>query len=272
MLAYPAIDPVAFKLGPLQVHWYGLMYLVGFALAWILCRIRGRRPDLNFSAEEVADLIFYAAMGVIIGGRLGYILFYDWPIFAQQPLIIFKIWQGGMSFHGGLLGVAFALWAYASRYQRNFFAVSDFLAPVVPLGLAAGRIGNFINGELWGRVTNVSWGMVFPGGGALPRHPSEIYEFFLEGNVLFLILWFYSARPRAHMSVSGLFLFGYGIFRFICEYFREPDPQIGFVAFGWLTKGQLLSIPMVVIGLLMLALSGCNTTSASSNNSAKLSL
>ena len=252
MLHYPPLNPIALQLGPLKVHWYGLMYLLGFALAWILCTRRGKRADIHLNPEQVSDLIFYAAFGVILGGRLGYTLFYDFPHFIAQPLSIFKIWQGGMSFHGGLLGVLFALFLYARKSKRHFFELTDFIAPVVPLGLAAGRVGNFINGELWGRMTTVPWGMIYPEAGPLPRHPSEVYEFLLEGIFLFIVLWFYSRKPRPCMAVSGLFLVGYGGVRFFCEFFRQPDPQLGFIAFGWLTQGQLLSIPMILIGAILL--------------------
>lgn len=252
MLNYPEINPIALQLGPLKIHWYGIMYLIGFVMAWWLGTIRARHSQGTWSKEQVSDLIFYAAMGVVIGGRVGYMLFYDFSDFLAQPWIIFKLWEGGMSFHGGLLGVLIALVLFSRKTQKPFMGVVDFLAPLVPLGLAAGRIGNFINGELWGRVTTVPWGMVFPNAGPLPRHPSQLYEFFLEGIVLFLILWFYSAKPRPRMAVSGLFALGYGVFRIIIEFFRQPDTQLGFVAFGWLTQGQLLSIPLVLVGIALL--------------------
>jgi len=252
VLTYPTINPIAFQIGPLKVHWYGLMYLVGFVAAWLLALWRARRSEGRWSTEQVADLIFYAALGVIIGGRLGYMLFYNLPGVLAHPLSVFKIWDGGMSFHGGLLGVIISIWLYSTRHAKTFFEVSDFVVPLVPIGLAAGRLGNFINGELWGRVTTVPWGMVYPQAGPLPRHPSELYEFLLEGVVLFVIVWFYSAKPKPKMAVSGLFLLGYGCFRFFCEFFRQPDPQLGFIAFGWLTMGQLLSAPMIVIGVWLL--------------------
>lgn len=255
MLKYPQIDPVAFHLGPLPVHWYGIMYLVGFLAAWLLLNWRAKHSNGLWNKEQVSDLIFYGAMGVIIGGRIGYMLFYDFSSFVHQPWIIVKIWDGGMSFHGGLLGVLVALLLFAKRYQKNYFDVTDYLAPVVPIGLGAGRIGNFINGELWGRVTDAPWGMVYPQAGNLPRHPSELYEFLLEGVLLFLILWCYSNKPRPRLAVSSLFLLGYGLFRFFCEFFRQPDIQLGYLAGNWLTMGQILSIPMIIIGLVLLVVS-----------------
>ncbi len=248
MLVYPQMDPVAFRVGPLAVHWYGVMYLVGFLLAWIALAWRVRNPARGFTRAELPDIFFYGALGVIIGGRLGYLFFYDFAVLLQAPWQVFMIWQGGMSFHGGLMGVIVALYFYARKTQRALIDVTDFIAPVVPLGLATGRIGNFINGELWGRVTTVPWGMVYPGGGPFARHPSELYEFLLEGVLLFLLMWWYSKKMRPRWAVSGFFLLFYGIFRCIAECFREPDSQIGFIAFGWMTKGQLLSLPMIVIG------------------------
>ncbi len=252
MLTYPVINPVALQLGPVSVHWYGLMYLIGFLGAWILLAYRARKPGSGWTTAQVGDLIFYGALGVIIGGRVGYMLFYDLPSFMANPLVIFKVWQGGMSFHGGLIGVVLAIWIYGWRYKKSFVNVGDFIAPVAPLGLAAGRIGNFINGELWGKATTVPWGMVFPTGGPEPRHPSQLYEFGLEGVVLFVILWVFSRKPRPPMAVGGLFLLLYGSFRFFCEFFRQPDPQLGYLAFGWLSMGQLLSIPMIIIGIILL--------------------
>lgn len=252
MLTYPQINPIAMHIGPLAIHWYGLMYIVGFLAGWGLALLRARQPNSGWTAEEVSDLIFYAALGVIIGGRLGYILFYDFSTFLAHPLTIFAIWEGGMSFHGGLIGVLVAIGFFARKTHRAFFTVGDFLTPLVPIGLGAGRIGNFINGELWGRISNVPWAMVFPNAGPWPRHPSQLYEFLLEGVVLFTVLWIYSSKPKPRMAVSGLFVLLYGIFRVTIEFFREPDAQIGFIAFGWLTKGQLLSFPMILIGAGML--------------------
>ncbi len=252
MLTYPDIDPVALQLGPIKIHWYGIMYLVGFASAWWLARWRARRADSGWQEVEVGDLIFYAALGVVLGGRVGYILFYDFGSFLTNPLMIFKVWEGGMSFHGGLLGVIVAMALYARRTARGFFQVADFVAPLVPIGLGAGRLGNFINGELWGRVSEAPWAMVFPSGGPLPRHPSQLYEMLLEGGVLFVMLWFYSRQPRPTMAVSGLFLLGYGVFRFAVELVREPDAHLGYLAFGWLTMGQVLSTPLVVLGAVLM--------------------
>jgi len=252
VLTYPNINPIAFSLGPLPVHWYGLMYLIGFLAGWALLVMRVKHSSRGFHPEQISDLLFYVALGVILGGRLGYMFFYQWDETLEHPLHIFMIWQGGMSFHGGLLGVIIAMLLYARKIGKSLGDLTDLIAPVVPIGLGAGRIGNFINGELWGRVTTMPWGMVFPTGGDLPRHPSQLYEFFLEGVVLFLVLWFFSRKERPRWAVSGMFLMLYGFFRFTVEFFREPDSQIGFVAFGWMSKGQLLSIPMILIGAMML--------------------
>ena len=246
-MIYPQIDPVALSLGPLQIHWYGLMYLFGFVGAWFLGRLRAER--YGWTVTEVEDLLFYGAIGVIVGGRLGYVLFYDLTANLAAPLNIIKVWQGGMSFHGGLIGVLTAFWWFARKTNRSFFAVSDFIAPLVPIGLLTGRIGNFINSELWGKVSDVPWAIVFPNGGPLARHPSQLYEAGLEGLALFIILWLYSAKPKPLGAISGLFLLGYGGFRFLVEFVRIPDPQYGYLAFNWLTMGQVLSLPMIIIGL-----------------------
>ena len=253
MLHVPLINPVALAVGPLKIHWYGLMYLVGFAGAWWLMKLRASRSRSPLTVEQVGDLLFYAALGVVLGGRLGYVLFYNLPQYMSDPLSLLKVWQGGMSFHGGLLGVLLAMWLYARRLGLKFFQLTDFIAPMVPVGLFFGRIGNFINGELYGRVSDLPWAMVFPTAGPLPRHPSQIYEAALEGVLLFVILWWYSSRPRPLMAVSGLFLTGYGLFRFLVEWVRLPDAQIGYLAWGWLTMGQVLTLPMIVFGLFLMA-------------------
>lgn len=252
MLTFPAIDPVAISLGPLQVHWYGLMYLLGFFLAWLLACWRAKHYQLNWNREQISDLIFYSAIGVILGGRLGYMLFYGTAQLVAEPWSIIKIWQGGMSFHGGLLGVAVAVWFFSRKIQKSFLEVTDFVVPLVPLGLAAGRAGNFINGELWGRVTDVPWAMVFPNTDGLPRHPSQLYELGLEGIGLFVVVWWYAAKPRAVGQVSGVFLMAYAVCRVVIEAFREPDAQLGYLAWNWLTMGQVLSIPMLLIGVWLL--------------------
>jgi len=246
-MIYPTIDPVALSLGPVQIHWYGLMYLLGFAGAWWLGRVRATR--YGWTVTQVEDLLFYGAIGVIVGGRVGYALFYDFPALIDNPLNLFKVWQGGMSFHGGLLGVLAAFGFFSRSTGKSYFAISDFIAPMVPIGLFFGRIGNFINGELWGKVSDVPWAMVFPTGGPLARHPSQLYEAALEGVLLFLILWFYSARPKPPGAVSGLFLLGYGFFRFLVEFVRIPDQQYGYLLLDWITMGQILSLPMIVMGL-----------------------
>ena len=248
MLKYPQFDAVAFHVGPVKVHWYGIMYLIAFLTAWYLAWWRSKKSYTALEPNEVSDLILYAALGVLIGGRTGYMLFYNLPNFLHDPLIIFRVWDGGMSFHGGLLGVLGAMWLYARKIHKSLWDITDFIVPMVPIGLGLGRLGNFINGELWGRITNVPWAMVFPTGGLLPRHPSQLYEFALEGVALFIILWFFSAKSRPRFAVSALFLLGYGGLRFFCEFFRQPDPQLGYLAFGWLTMGQVLSTPMILIG------------------------
>ncbi|MDD3518174.1 MAG: prolipoprotein diacylglyceryl transferase [Chromatiales bacterium] len=251
MLTYPVIDPVALDLGPLKIHWYGIMYLIGFLGFWWLGKLRARRADSPVTPDQVTDLLFYGVLGVVLGGRVGYVLFYNLETFLSNPLTIFYIWQGGMSFHGGFLGVLFVVWLYMRR-KGGFLRLTDFVAPMIPIGLGAGRIGNFINGELWGKPTDVWWGMVFPGAGEIARHPSQLYQAGLEGLALFLILWFYSARPRPTGVVSGMFLLFYGLFRFLIEFVREPDAHIGYLAWGWLTMGQLLSLPMILGGILMI--------------------
>lgn len=250
MIVFPAIDPVAVHIGPLSVRWYGLMYLLGFTAAWLLGRYRASRPGSGWTAAQVDDLITYCVLGVVVGGRVGYVLFYDFPGLARDPLLLFKVWQGGMSFHGGALGMCAVFWYFGKKTGRTFLAVADFTVPLAPLGLFAGRVGNFINAELWGGRTDLPWGMVFPdpAAGGVPRHPSQLYEAGLEGLALFAILWLYSARPRPTGTVTGLFLGFYGLFRFAVEFVRVPDVQLGYLFFGWVTMGQILSLPMIVIG------------------------
>lgn len=258
MLTYPQLDPVALSLGsfelfgktigPIDIHWYGLMYLFGFTAAWALGVYRTRLAHSPITKSQVEDLIFYGAMGVVIGARIGYIFFYNFEQFVDNPVILFKVWEGGMSFHGGLIGVVVAMKLYANKIHRSFIDVMDFTAPLVPIGLGLGRLGNFIGGELWGRATDVPWAMVFPKDpDALARHPSQLYQAFFEGLVLFLILFIYSRKPRPRYAVSALFLVFYGVFRFGIEFVREPDAHIGFM-FGWMTRGQLLSLPMIILG------------------------
>ena len=257
MLTHPDIDPVAVSLGPVSIHWYGLTYLVGFAAAWLLATRRSRRDYSPVKREQVDDLIFYSALGVVLGGRFGYVLLYNFEQFLQDPLWLLRVWEGGMSFHGGLLGVLVAMWLYARRLNIRYGQMLDFVAPLVPIGLGMGRIGNFIGQELWGRAADpevVPWAMLFPADPEqLARHPSQLYQAGLEGLALFLILFFYSAKPRPTWAVGGVFLSCYGCFRFFVEFFRQPDSHIGFDAFGWLTRGQLLSLPMIIIGLLLIA-------------------
>ena len=248
MLTYPAIDPIAFHIGSWPVYWYGLMYLVGFLAGWGLLSLRIRLSPRGINQDQLSDLVFYTALGAIIGGRLGYMIFYDWHVLFSDPLLIFQTWKGGMSFHGGLIGAIAAIYFCTKKLKLSMLALTDLIAPAVPVGLGAGRIGNFINGELWGRVTEAPWGMIFPNAGIYSRHPSQLYEFFLEGIILFLVLWIYSSKPKPLGAVSGLFVLGYGTFRFIIEFFREPDAQIGYLA-GGLTEGQWLSLPMILLGL-----------------------
>lgn len=248
MLA-PEIDPVAISIGPVKIHWYGLMYVIGFLALWFFATRRAKQPDSGWTAEQVSDFVFYGALGVILGGRLGYMLFYNLPHYLAHPFDVLKVWQGGMSFHGGLIGVLLAMLYFARKTGKTFFTVADFFAPWVPIGLGLGRFGNFINHELWGRTTDGPWGMVFREAGPLPRHPSQLYQLALEGIALFVILWLYARKPRPTASVSGLFLACYGVFRILVEFVREPDAQLGYLAFGWLTMGQVLSVPMILFGV-----------------------
>lgn len=275
---HPQFDPVAVHLGKLQLHWYGLMYLLAFAFAYGFAWYRAKQRA-DWDTDMVADLVFYGAMGVILGGRIGYVLFYQFDELLKNPMYLFKVWEGGMSFHGGFIGVGLAMWYFAHKYKKNVFSVLDFIIPCVPTGLLFGRIGNFINGELWGRVSNggYNWLMAFPqawkadaaliqqnpmlhslaidynGYPLLPRHPSQLYQAFTEGVILFILCWWFSSKPRPRMAVTGLFVMGYGLARFTTEFFRQPDE--GYALFmGWMSKGQLLSLPMVIIGAIFLIL------------------
>ena len=258
MFIFPDIDPIAFGFGPLQVRWYGLMYLGGFLLGWLGMRVRARRPSSPVSPALIDDLVFYVALGVIVGGRVGYMLFYNFGSLLENPLNLFKVWEGGMSFHGGLLGVLIAMGLFARRIQQPYFAVTDFIATWVAPGLGLGRIGNFINGELWGAETNPDafWAVIVDG---VPRHASQLYEAALEGLLMFLILWTFSLRTRPIRAVSGLFLICYGVFRVSIEFVRLPDTHLneatgGYLAFGWLTMGQILSTPMILAGVVLFGL------------------
>lgn len=254
MITHPNIDPVAIQLGPLAIHWYGITYIIGFLAFLYLGKHRARQPGSPVTPQQVDDMMFYGALGVVLGGRLGYVLFYSFDKFLQDPLMLFKTLQGGMSFHGGLLGVLLVAFLLARKYKLRFLEIGDFIAPMIPIGLGAGRIANFINQELWGKPTDVPWGVVFQkAGDGLARHPSQLYEALLEGLVMFIILWFYSRHPRPLGRISGLFLTLYGLFRFFVEFFRLPDAHIGYIAFDWLTKGQLLSLPMILAGLALIA-------------------
>ncbi|MDQ5910242.1 MAG: phosphatidylglycerol---prolipoprotein diacylglyceryl transferase [Pseudomonadota bacterium] len=255
MLIHPDFDPIAFSLGPLHVRWYGLMYLLGFLAGWALGRYRAKQPHSGWTAEQMDDVVFYIALGVILGGRVGYLLFYSFSNFLSDPLMLFRVWEGGMSFHGGFLGVLVAMVLFSRKYQKPFWVTVDFIAPLIAPGILFGRLGNFINGELWGKVTDLPWGMVFrQTGDQLPRHPSQLYEAALEGVALFLIVWLFSAKPRPTMAVSGVFALSYGVFRLLVEFVRQPDPQLGYLAFGWVTMGQLLSLPLMAVGVMLLAL------------------
>ena len=253
MLVHPQFDPVALQLGPLAVRWYGLMYLVGFALIWVAGRYRiQRNAGGAWRVKDLDDVLFFGILGTIIGGRLGYVVFYKFGDYIVAPWKVFYVWEGGMSFHGGFIGVVLALIWFARSRRQHWTAISDFIAPLVPLGLAAGRLGNFINAELWGRPAGVPWAMVFPNVDNVARHPSQLYELALEGVVLFAVLWWYSMKPRPRGAVSAAFLVGYGLFRFAVEYTREPDSFLGLLAFN-LSMGQWLSLPMVIAGIAMFA-------------------
>lgn len=282
MLTYPEFDPIIFSIGPLAIRWYGLMYVLGFVAAWILAIRRSKKSWSVIKTNQVDDLIFYAMIGVIVGGRLGYCIVYGWEFWLQDPLYLFKITQGGMSFHGGLVGVMTALWLYGRRIGNSMWQMTDFAAPLVPIGLGTGRIGNFINGELWGGPSDLPWAMkvqcnpdnwgrvdlcenklgMAPGTMEMTPalHPSMLYEAALEGLVLFLILWFFSNQRRPHRAVSGMFLLWYGVFRVFIEFFRIPDTDKGYILYGWVTQGQILSAPMILAGAILLFLAYRNKT------------
>lgn len=247
----PYIDPIAISIGPLDIRWYGLMYLIGFTFAfWMANRVCDKSNGV-WTRDQASDLLFAGFMGVILGGRIGYVFFYQFSAFLDNPLYLFRIWEGGMSFHGGLLGVITAIIIYAKRNQRSILSVGDFIAPLIPVGLGAGRIGNFVNSELWGRVTDSPFGIIFYNAGPLARHPSQLYEFALEGVVLFIMLFVFIRKAKPAGSVSGLFLLGYGIFRFIIEFAREPDAHLGLLTLG-MSMGQILSLPMIISGLILM--------------------
>jgi phosphatidylglycerol---prolipoprotein diacylglyceryl transferase len=269
------INPIAFSLGPVSVHWYGLMYLAAFVIAFYLGKHRLAQHRLPITTDQFSDLLFNGMLGVILGGRLGYVFFYSFSDFLANPLMIFRIWEGGMSFHGGLIGVLVSSWWWSRQLKIKFWDTMDFVSPIVPIGLGMGRVGNFVGGELWGRVSDVSWAMIFPKAvesaqgtveelkalaaqGLLEheaRHPSQLYQVLIEGVILFLIVWMFSAKPRARYAVSGVFALTYGLGRFIVEFWREPDSQLGFLAFDWVTMGQLLSLPLILLGMVLLWLS-----------------
>ena len=269
---YPDIDPIIFALGPLSFHWYGLTYLVGLTLCWWLARMRQEKSV--WSLAHIDDMLFYLALGVILGGRIGYIFFYNFNSWIDNPIILFQIWNGGMSFHGGLIGVLIAAFIFARKEGKTFFELTDFIAPFVPVALFCGRIGNFINGELWGKASTLPWAMRLPCDDqrfyaqfcqvgqpwSIPHHPSMLYEALLEGVILFILLFWFSAKPRPRMAVSGLFLIGYGSFRFLVEFVRLPDIGIGYLYQNWLTQGQILSLPMIIFGSIMFFMAYKNTS------------
>ncbi len=278
-MIHPQFDPVALALGPIKLHWYGLAYLVSFLLFYQLATYRSKQRD-GWTAEMVSDLLFYGMLGVIVGGRVGYVFFYQFHQFLANPLYLFKVWEGGMSFHGGFIGVMLAMWFFSRSNNKTPFQTFDLITPCVPIGLFFGRMGNYINGELWGRVSDAghSWLMLFPQArhadaqlinnnpqllelstkvgeyNLLPRHPSQIYEAITEGLILFAFIWWFSSKPRPRMAVSAIFVMGYGLARFTIEFFRQPDADQGFILFGWVTKGQMLSFPMIVAGIIMLVI------------------
>ena len=251
-LQFPVIDPIIFSIGPVSLRWYGTMYLIGFLAAMFMANKAADRSNGLWTREQVSDLLFYAFLGVILGGRVGYVLFYQFEYFISDPLYLLEIWQGGMSFHGGFLGVILAAFIFARKTNKSFLAVGDFVVPLVPIGLGMGRLGNFINSELWGRQTDVPWAMVFPTDPLqVPRHPSQLYEFALEGVVLFIIMLVIIRKPRSLGLATGSFFIGYGVFRSFVEFFREPDAHLG-LYFSFISKGQILSIPMILIGMFII--------------------
>ncbi len=273
MLTYPSIDPVIFSIGPVSVHWYGLMYVIGFSAAWVLARKRASEPESTWKKTDIDDLIFFAAIGVIAGGRIGWLIFYGIEQVIENPITIVQIWKGGMSFHGGLLGVIAAVALFAHRRGRRMSDILDFMAPLPGIGIFAGRIGNFINGELWGKPTDVPWGFVLDPSAlhdnqrgealrlcerfnvdpcVLQVHASQLYQGLLEGLLVFIILWFFTAKARPRYAPAGLFLLGYGVFRFLVEFVRIPDENRGYILFDWVTMGQILSLPMILVGLALL--------------------
>ncbi|MEM7466266.1 MAG: prolipoprotein diacylglyceryl transferase [Pseudomonadota bacterium] len=260
MLQFPAIDPVAVSIGPISIHWYGISYLIGIGLGWLYLLKTKHKNSEFLDAEVVSDLVFYAAIGAVLGGRLGYAIFYNFPVTISNPLSLFAVWQGGMSFHGGVLGFIVAMLLFARRREMKFLNVTDFVVRAVPIGLFFGRIANFVNQELWGAPTKLPWGVLFthPGAGGVARHPSQLYEAILEGIVLFFILWMLAQRPRALGMISASFLFFYGLFRFLVEFIREPDQHIGYLLGEWLTMGQVLSSPMIFCGMVLAVLAWKN--------------
>lgn len=253
MLKYPEIDPVIVSIGPMSIHWYGMMYLFGLVAAYFVARHNCKQPWSPVQPKHLEDLLFYGALGIIIGGRLGSALFYNFEMFLSDPLWLFRVWEGGMAFHGGLLGVGAACWFMARKTGCSLGQMFDFVAPMAPIGLGFGRIGNFIGQELWGRPTDGPWAMIFPKDPEqIPRHASQLYEAFLEGLVLFIIVYWFSRKQRPAYAVTGVFLIGYGCFRFLVEFARTPDAHIGFDLMGWMTRGQILSVPMVIGGIVCL--------------------
>lgn len=253
-ITFPNIDPVIIEFGVIGLRWYGLMYLIGFVFARWLAVYRAKRSHGLWTVDQVDSLLFNGFIGVFLGGRIGYVMFYHFDLFLQDPFYLLRVWEGGMSFHGGLIGVIVAMWLTSRWQSRNFWSTADFVAPLIPFGLGMGRIGNFINDELWGRVTDVPWAVLFPSGGYLPRHPSQLYQAVLEGFLLFVILNYFIRKPRPTGSVAGLFLIGYGCFRFIMEFFREPDAHLGLLLGQSISMGQLLSLPMILAGALIMRL------------------